>query len=344
MTLPATELPHRPSAPNPAPRLRATLALAALGCALWALPVAPARADADYETLIAEGVAEFEAKNWEESRALFKRAYELLPNARALRGAALAAYQARAYVAAYHDLLAALEEKSKPLTKKQRAEVERLLVTTRTFISRVPIQVEPPGAEVSVDGGPAVIKDGELWLDPGVHDIRVHAAGREPSSQRIKADPAESLELRIVLNALEPEPAPDAEPAQAPELATSATEPAEPGRRFGPWPWVSAGLAAAFVGAAVGLHVASGAGADQVEQDCPQDRCTLAEVNAAIDDAHIELFDALAVTSWILAGVSAATSVTLFVLGGSAERSPDAEGPALGLRLGPAGVALDGRF
>jgi hypothetical protein len=308
---------------------------------------AQAQTSESYEQLIVEGIAEYDAKNWQESRALFKRAYELYPNARAARGAALAEYQARAYVAAYHDIMIALADKAKPLTPKQRTELERMLVTTRTFISRVPVELEPADASLSVDGSSAALTDGELWLDPGEHDITAQAPGYESDTQRVKAAPGESLQLRFALRPTTNEVAQQATPA--PAAATPTQRSAADGPRFGAWPWVAAGVAVVFAGTAIGMHVASANGADAVREQCPQDACSVAEIDDAIASEKIELFDALAVTSWVLAGVGAAASVTLFVLdAGSDDQRPASASAStrrsVRLSAGPGSVALSGRF
>jgi tetratricopeptide (TPR) repeat protein len=52
----------------------------------------------DYKALIKQAVQEFEAANWPEAFALFKRAHDIEPNARTLRGIGIAAYEMRDYV------------------------------------------------------------------------------------------------------------------------------------------------------------------------------------------------------------------------------------------------------
>lgn len=303
-----------------------------------------ARAEDDYESIVAEAVAEFQRQNWIEARALFKRAHEIRPNARTLRGAGIAAFEAKLYVDAYQDLTAALESKVKPLTAAQRTDAQRILARTSTFIARVHVSVEPSDADVSIDGKAGVIEDGALLLDPGVHDLVARASGYETANQRLDAEPGDKREIQIELRSLQ-----EAEAAAPPRAITPAQLEAKPTQpvkhdapmHFGVWPWVAAGAAVVLAGTGLGLHLASNAAASDIKHDCPLDKCTLEQINDRIDKGHIKTFDTLKVVAWSLAGAAAATSVVLFVLDGSG--GSEAE-PQTALRVGPGSVAVSGRF
>ena len=91
----------------------------------------PARAEGaaletrdDYRALVKQAVREFEASNWPEAFALFKRAHELEPSARTLRGIGLAAYEMRDYVQSIGYLQTALEDQRRPLSPAQRKVID----------------------------------------------------------------------------------------------------------------------------------------------------------------------------------------------------------------------------
>ena len=318
-----------------------------LACAGWfGQPPMEAHADdREYDAIVSEALAEFGRQNWIEARTLFKRAHALSPNARTLRGAGIAAYEAKLYVAAHHDLTAALESKVKPLTAAQRKDIEGILERVRTFLIRLRLEIEPAEAEVVVDGRPVALVDGLVLLDPGAHDLVVRARGYDSVSHRIDAEPGEhSLQV-----ALPPKDAPGDNntqyaaapaPLSAPQPAQRASQD-DRGTDVGIWPWVATGAAVAFASAAVGFHLAAASGASNVEEACPPDRCSLAEIDDHIDDESITTFDTLAVVSWSVAGAAAATAVVLFVLDGDGEAS---EAGVSALRIGPGTVAISGRF
>jgi hypothetical protein len=328
--------------------LQAALRALALGVLVLigsAAPATRALAEDDYESIVAEAVAEFQRQNWIEARALFKRAHEIRPNARTLRGAGIAAFEAKLYVDAYQDLTAALASKVKPLTAAQRTDAQRILARTGTFIARVRVSVAPSDAEVTIDGKAGVIEDGALLLDPGVHDLVARALGYESANQRLDAEPGDKREIQIELRSLQ-----DAEAAAAPARAITPAQieprPAQPAPHakpadFGVWPWVAAGAAVVFAATGVGLHLASNAAASDVKDACPPNKCTLAQIDKRIDDGHIKTFDTLKIVAWSLAGAAAATSVVLFVLDGKGGGEAQ---PQTALRVGPGSVAISGEF
>jgi hypothetical protein len=327
---------------------RAALRALALGLLILIGGAAPATralaADDDYESIVAEAVAEFQRQNWIEARALFKRAHEIRPNARTLRGAGIAAFEAKLYVDAYQDLTAALASKVKPLTTSQRTDAQRILARTGTFIARVRLSVTPSEAEVTIDGKPGVMEDGAVLLDPGVHDLVARAPGYESASQRLDAEPGDKREIQIELRSSQ-EADSAAPPARAIAPAQIEAQPTHPTARekpadFGVWPWVAAGGAVVFAGTGIGLHLASNAAAADVKDACPPNECTRAQIDERIDDGHIETFDALKIVAWSLAGAAAATSVVLFVLDGSGGGEPK---PHTALQERPDRVANSGR-
>src|SRR6185369_16308176 len=71
----------------------------------------------EYNRLIREGLAEYEARNWPEALTLFERAHAVQPNARTLRAIGNVAFEMRRYTKAIDALRASLADGRKPLTQ-----------------------------------------------------------------------------------------------------------------------------------------------------------------------------------------------------------------------------------
>lgn len=176
-----------------------------LGAALFALVAtiaAPASAQEDdaYHRLVADAVSEFEARRFEEARALFRQAHELSPNARTLRGIGLASFEMRDYREAYRAIRAALGEERRPLTEEQRASATELLESTRRFLGVYEISVEPSSATVRVDGAPAALEaDGHLLLSLGRHTVSATADGHRPAEVVLRVSGGEQEPLTLTL-------------------------------------------------------------------------------------------------------------------------------------------------
>lgn len=134
--------------------------------------------------LLADAVAEYDAARYLEAQALFQRAHELSPSARALRGIGMASFEAGQYVTALRALRAALAERERPLTDAQRRHVVSLIARTEVFVARLVVEAHPPDAPIRVDGEiPAREEDGSILLDPGEHLVTV--LGPEGQSERL---------------------------------------------------------------------------------------------------------------------------------------------------------------
>jgi PEGA domain len=254
----------------------------ALLCALSAAPLGRASAQApvaSYDDTIRRAVVEFDAAHWEEARALFKRAHELNPSARTWRGMGITAFELRRYVDAVAELEAALADPRKPLTEQQRAEVQVLLQRAREFVSVYRIRVRPGSAEVRVDGQPASVRDGQVFLDPGHHILTVRAPGYAERRAELSVDAGEheelSVELDVASEPLELEPSVPA--SSVPSEARQA-----PARRARPITWSLVGVTALALPTAVGLRIAAKNASDKVlDTDCAgDDAACIADVDA----------------------------------------------------------------
>src|SRR5688572_4251575 len=109
-----------------------SLVVAAIWGAFWVqiLGASPLAAqDASYDALIRQALVEYEATRYEEARALFRRAHQVSPNPRTLRGIGMSSYELRDYPAAFRALRDALAMTGgdRALTPAHRVHVEQLL-------------------------------------------------------------------------------------------------------------------------------------------------------------------------------------------------------------------------
>ena len=185
-----------------------------------------------YHELITEAVSEFDAHRFEEARALFRRAHDLSPNARTLRGIGLTSFEMRDYVVAYRSLGAALVDERRALSEAQRQEVRALVARSARFIGIFRLQLIPPSARVTVDGRPdELARDGTLLLDLGAHQLVFAAAGYEPVERTIQVRGGEDEPLPVELpradDAADLDP-PEDSPVEPPTEPPVALVPSEP--------------------------------------------------------------------------------------------------------------------
>jgi hypothetical protein len=229
----------------------------------------------EYRTLVKQGVQEFDRGNWPEAYAAFKRANDLLPNARTQRSLGFAAFEARRYALALGHLEAALVETRRALTPQQREEVAPIIERAKRYVARLKIAVTPDTATVQIDTGPQVAlpASGELLLDPGQHDVRFAADGHADERVRLVLETGEQRELQVALRAAGAEPSAAAPPPeQAAPPADAAREPAAASPSMvGPYIVLAAGGALLISAAVTGLLARSAA--DELEEGCEQNVC-----------------------------------------------------------------------
>lgn len=217
---------------------------------LWSL-AAPARADGDappgYRQAVDAALGELEAHNFEEARALFLRAHELLPSARTLRGLGAVEFELRNYGRSIAYLERALVARERPLDARLRADTEQLLARARGFVATVQLDVLPSEhrAEVLVDGVPVTLAaGGTLTLELGDHVVEVRDPSYLPARRRLSLHGGEHHRLSIAL-----------QKAHEPLRAT------EPRGRRALW-WTSVGAVVAGAAAATAIAMTrSGGGA-----------------------------------------------------------------------------------
>jgi len=332
-------------------------------CAWAVLALAPGvRAQAAenpaYRQTVDDAVREFAAGHFEEARALFKRAHELSPNARTLRGMGMAAYELRMYVSAMRELDAALNDQRKPLDAELRAQVQQLMDKAREFVGRVTLVLQPKEAKPLMDGkDPQLEPDGSILLDVGTHVVGATADGYKPSNVRFNVEGDSEQTVRVSLEpllALQAGVAPiDAskplEPAAnkpAPVENKPAAPPPERGH-LGTYGWIALAGAGAF-GIASGVVWLVGDSKYKDLKDpktgCAPD-CTSQQVSPVkTTDLLTNVFLGAAIASAVTGGVLLAIDAS----SGGGEKSSAQHGrperASLSLRAGPTAFELRGTF
>ena len=285
-----------------------------------------AKVEAEYQQLIADALSEYERGSWEESAALFQRAHDLRPSARTLRGLGLAVFEARQYPESIHYLSGALTDTRRPLTQKQREEVESTLNRARMFVGYVKLVIEPSDAHVVINGRDVQPTDnGEVITNLGWLDVEVRADGYDAQTRRLRMNAGEHQVFRARLTpygqasatnvgpvAQEQEAAAAPIPAQADPVAPlGASEPSS--NPVGTWKWVTAGAAVVALGVGATMLVIQKSEAPAYTAEC---------VNASLaaddcDSRKARLGGVLwtgSIVGLAVGGGLAVTSVVLFAL------------------------------
>ena len=213
---------------------------------------------AQYRSLLADAVSEYEARRFDEARALFRRANDLSPNARTLRGIGMASFELRDYVEAYRALQGSLADKRKPLTPEQRRQIEALLERTKAFTGHFGIRTIPLDSIVRIDGEvPFIEQDGRVTLGLGRHSIAVDAIGRIGEVRDIHVFGGENRDLEFQLRLIEP---PLASTTLETTPAAPTPAPDTEGHRLHPAWWLVGGgvLAAGAVATGIAWHSQEG--------------------------------------------------------------------------------------
>ena len=317
---------------------------ASTSLAVGAEDAADPKRETEYEELINYALEEYERGSWEESAALFRRAHELVPSARTLRGLGLATYEARRYAESVRHLRAALADKRRPLTDRQREEVEQTLERAKLFVGHVLVDLNPPSAQLLINGRvTAPEPDGTYMVDSGFVDMEASSPGYVSASRRIRIAGGEQQQVSLRL-ASPPEPVadrPSVAPAPAPSSPSFHAE-APAGSALTPWKWVAGAGAVVALGTGGTLLAMQKLEAPAYERECNE--ATVAAPDC--EERHSRLGGTLWYGSVIGLSVGAALtalSVTLFVLDANAkEDSPGHLSLVCG--GGPMGVSCRGQF
>lgn len=229
-----------------AARRRNTWARYAVSCACLTLVIAVCgaptsikaqsnQAPAAYDKLLDEAVSAFDANDFSRAHGLFRKAYEVRPNARVLRGLGIAALRLERYSEAYRTLSLSLKHPVQSLTQAQREEVTGLLSWMETSLGCIRLRwspSEPAEFELAVDDG--VVNESTLWLPPGTHHVVVRAPGYAKVDRTITLAPEQHEVIDVTLSkrdiakkpAVRPEDAAHSLPVRQEAAAPVAAAPA----------------------------------------------------------------------------------------------------------------------
>lgn len=200
-----------------APRSRPTCsALVAAGLALLAPAIAragdaapaPAPAPAaspedaakkDAQQLVTDGVALLTAKKYDEALDKFLAAYERFPSPKILLNVGSTLRDMGRLADAANTYERYLED---PSTGAERVgEVKQLLVDLDKKVALLAVQVTPPGADVSIDGGPWTTIGASLStrVSPGPHLLRARKAGLEDAEVPVNGFEGQRKDVQVTL-------------------------------------------------------------------------------------------------------------------------------------------------
>ena len=169
---------------------------------------AHARADggvdrAAYDRAIDEGVKEFDLGNFQEAREQFRRAHEIAPSARTLRGLGMVEFELRNYGESAAYLEQSLISTVKPLDDRLRVEVEGLLERSRGYLGELHVSMKPAAATVLVDGAEVALGPEEtLTLQVGDHVLEFRAQGHLPARRKVQIKGGHKETVQVTLSPL----------------------------------------------------------------------------------------------------------------------------------------------
>jgi tetratricopeptide (TPR) repeat protein len=153
-----------------------------------------------YRALIQQALGEYEVRNYEEARELFRRAHAIEPNARTHRALGMAEFELRNYAESIRQLDAALASPTTPLDAQLRAETQELLERARGFVGRLVVQHTPANALLIVDGTPLDAQAAQaLLLRVGEHTLVIQAPGYIAERRSVSVTGGAQSTMRVAL-------------------------------------------------------------------------------------------------------------------------------------------------
>ena len=293
------------------------LALFACSSRAYADDLSPSevKEDAAYRAMVREALAEYDARHFEEARIIFRRAHELAPNARTLRGIGMASFELRDYVTAVHALSASLVETRKALSLEQRTHAQGLLERSRLFVDIYALKVTPSDARVLIDGRPPENEaDGTVLLGFGAHNIEVTKPSYVLRTFSVSVRGGERKEL---LMTLERKPQPVARSVVEEPALVAKKSPGSTGASSSRTYWLLAAGAAGLI--------AAGTGGEWIFENDQLKSCR-DSLNASsgrrcYNQSSIETSRNLSMGVTLVSGVAAVTMAVIGILSGSSSQS-----------------------
>jgi hypothetical protein len=173
--------------------------------------------------LFKEASALSQTNDWEGARKAYAKSLQLKRAAITLYSIGVAEKHTGHLLDALEHFRAFLAEPSSQATKPYEQPARDAIAELEKRVARIVLIIEPLEAdpEVTIDGAdvPKAALDHPRLIDPGAHEIVVHAKGYVPAKQSASTSEGQSTTVKIKLD-----PAP-AEPVVAPPPATSSAAP-----------------------------------------------------------------------------------------------------------------------
>jgi len=311
------------------------LGAAAPAFAADAPPAQAAAAEPPSEAAIKEardhyeaGLALYSDGEFQRAAIEFDRAYELVPNYRALYNIGQVRIQLHNYARAMTALRAYLKEGGDNISADRKKSVADDLEMLSTRTALLTVETNEEGAEIIVDGevaGTSPLPE-PLLLDTGDHRIGARKPGFVPRENSITLASRDTLSMRIELQK---------EEASKPVVFVAPTAPATDRTA---WIW---GTWSATAALAVGAGVTGGLGI-KAANELDDKRSTLGTTRDELDSAQSRA-QTLLNTSTVL-GVGAVVTGTIALYLTLSKPSPEKPKKRASLRVGPTSIDLIGQF
>lgn len=275
------------------------------------------------------GLALYSDGEFQRAAIEFDRAYELVPNYRALYNIGQVRIQLHNYARAMKALQAYLKEGGDKISADRKKSVADDLEMLATRTALLTVETNEEGAEIVVDGevaGTSPLPD-PLLLDTGDHRIGARKPGFVPRENSITLASRDTLSMRIDLQKEDlNKPVVVMAPTQAPADRTA-------------WIW---GTWSATAALAVGAGVTGGLGI-KAANELDEKRNTLGTTRDELDSAQGRA-QTLLNTSTVLGIGAVVTGGVALYLTLSKPAGPDKAKKRASLRVGPTSVDIVGQF
>ena len=335
-----------------APRFPAAAWIALLCLQAWPLRIASAQPDpaADRERAsehFDRGIALVERGQYREAAEAFEAAYRLSQERAVLYNLGMAYAAAQQPVAAAETLARYLESEPDAISADERTRILAEIERQRARIGSLTVELLPLSALLSIDGTPRPTSTQPVSLEVGAHRLQATLHGYEPLLRTITIRAGERTNLKFVLRRIEVALPRSNPPEEPPRTAAGAGS-----SRWQVLAYAFAGAGLAAGATSLGLYVDSndrfGSWRNQratlelqaqgLARRPPDTAAVLSlQEQASKNDDRLRAIrrqDTVALSLGIGAAVLLACAVSMFVLGGPAERvqlawHPRAFGPNL---------------
>lgn len=192
----------------------ALVGLASLACSATARAQASEAEREQARTAYSQGQGLFQEGKYEEARAVFQGAYDLIPNPIVLLSMAECDTRLGKIEEAVAELERYLAERP---DAADRADVEKKIADLKAMPTVLVVRSTPPGAAIRIDGkDTGQITPAELPIERGDHTVEASLKGYDVASTTLTMRLGSRQEIDLALPALPPPPPPKPAPVETP--------------------------------------------------------------------------------------------------------------------------------